>query len=359
MGKNKIDAYECRQYFQHSTLTFIDQDALDRGRKKQGEIAAELAKMWYQKATELGNKSIQDYFCHKFKNVPLDRQADTQALGRLRRDYFNVIKNRVQKKEIFNIFFEDRLRADNKKEKYDVSLERDRSVELWLERNGNGYDLYISGNGGVEAPEDSSYLFYGYENVKKILFGEGFKTENVKDFSAMFWKCEYLEELDIRKFYTNNAQNMRLMFGECRHLEKIDMQNFRTKNVKDFAFMFYNCNSLKELKLNNFDTSNTDNMRGMFDSCKQLKELDLTNFDTSNVKDMGGTFARCRQLEKLSIDNFNTMNVKDMSYMFYNCMQLKKLDVSNFNMRNVESMSYMFSGCQYQMGFQGIENLKS
>ena len=26
MEKNKIDSYECRQYFQHSTLTFINQD---------------------------------------------------------------------------------------------------------------------------------------------------------------------------------------------------------------------------------------------------------------------------------------------------------------------------------------------
>lgn len=42
-------------------------------------------------------------------------------------------------------------------------------MELWLERNGKGYDLHIGGNGGIEAPEDSSYLFYGYENVEKIL----------------------------------------------------------------------------------------------------------------------------------------------------------------------------------------------
>ena len=119
MAKNKIDSYECRQYFQYSTLTFINQDILDKGRKKQGEIAAELAKIWYQKAIELGNESIQDCFGHKEKNVTLDRHTDTQALGRLRGDYFNVIQSRVQKKEIFNIFFEDRLQADDQKEKCD------------------------------------------------------------------------------------------------------------------------------------------------------------------------------------------------------------------------------------------------
>src|SRR5699024_2647920 len=117
MTKNKVDSYECRQYFQYSTLIFINQDILDRGREKQGEIAAELSKIWYQKAVELGNESIQDYFCHKFKNETLDRQKDTQGLGRLRSDYFSVIENRVQKKEIFNIFFEDRLLEDDKKEK--------------------------------------------------------------------------------------------------------------------------------------------------------------------------------------------------------------------------------------------------
>lgn len=74
MAKNKIDSYECRQYFQYSTLTFINQDIIDGGRKKQGEIAAELARIWYQKAIELGNESIHDYFFNKFKNKTSDRK---------------------------------------------------------------------------------------------------------------------------------------------------------------------------------------------------------------------------------------------------------------------------------------------
>ena len=332
MAKNKINSYECRQYFQHSTLTFINQDVLDRGRKKQGEIAAELAKIWYQKATELGNESIQDYFCHKFKNVTLDRQADMQALGRLRRDYFNVIKNRVQKKEIFNIFFEDRLLEDDKKEKYDVSSERDRSVELWLERNGEGYDLYIGGNGGVEAPEDSSYLFASYKNVKKILLKKNINTSKVQNMSRMFYGCSCLQELEVG--------------------------NFDTSNAKDMSWMFYGCNQLQELDIRNFDTGNVQNMSRMFSGCNHLQELDIRNFDTSNVQNMSWMFHDCSRLKVLDVRSFDTSNVEETLGMFSLCNQLQKLDVRNFNVSNIKNMSYMFSGCCYIDRFQGIEQLK-
>lgn len=307
MAKNKVDSYECRQYFQYSTLTFINQDVLNRGRKKQGEIAAELAKIWYQKAIELGNESIQDYFGHKIKNVTLNRHADTQALGRLRGDYFNVIQSRVQKEEIFNIFFEDRLQEDDQKEKYDVSLEQDKSVELWLERNGKGYDLHIGGDGGVEAPEDSSFLFYGYGNVKKIILKNNIKTSKV-------W-------------------NMSSMFSDCKNLQELDVRNFDTKNVQD--------------------------MSSMFSDCSQLKELDVRNFDTKNVRDMSWMFSGCNHLQELDVRNFDTKNVQNMSWMFFDCSQLKELDVRNFDISNIKNMSYMFSSCCYIDRFQGIEQLKS
>ena len=290
MAKNKADSYECRQYFQYSTLTFINQDVLDRGREKQGEIAAELAKIWYQRATELGNERTQDYFCHKYKNVTFDRHADTQALGRLRRDYFNAIKSRVQKKEILNIFFEDRLQADDKKEKYDVSLEQDKSVELWLERNGKGYDLYIGGNGGVEAPEDSSYLFYGYGNVKQILLKKNIDTSKVRNMSWMFSGCNHLQKLDVRNFDTKNVQDMSWMFSGCNHLQELNVRNFDTKNVQDMPGMFSGCNHLQELDVRNFDTKNVQDMSSMFSGCNHLQELDVRNFDTKNVQNMSSMF---------------------------------------------------------------------
>ena len=53
--------------------------------------------------------------------------------------------------------------------KYDLSKEKDGSVEMWLTKNEIGFNLHIGGKGVVEAPEDSSYLFSEYKNLERII----------------------------------------------------------------------------------------------------------------------------------------------------------------------------------------------
>ena len=311
MGEIKAENYDCREYFQYKTLVSIDKMILDKGRKKQGEIAAQLAKFWYQKAMKLGNNEIFDSFYNKSTINILVQQcknnkANSQSGAKLRSNYFKVIENKIQKDEIQNIYFSDIQLADEAEEKYDVSINKDGAAELWVKRTKIGYDLYIGGDGGIQAPEYSNHLFNGYRNVKKIVFGENFDTKNVQNMSWMFYGCERLQELDI--------------------------SSFNTRNVRD--------------------------MSGMFCGCKQLQELDISNFDTGNVQDMSGMFCGCEWLRELDVSSFNTKNVQDMSCMFYGCDQLQELDISNFDTGNVQDISLMFWECRYLENFQGIEQLK-
>lgn len=298
MLEKETNRYNCREYLQYKTLISINLNILKKGRKKQGEIAIELTRMWYQKAVELDSVDIQDNFLSEFlKMSSKSSKTDTYTLGKLCRKYFDVIKNKVKKDEIINIYFKNTQMDDFKRVKYDVSSQKDGSVELWLEKKDEGYDLYIGGNGGVEAPENCENLFYEYKNVKKIVFQKNFKTNNVNNMSGMFNGCEQLRELDVEHFVTENVKNMSYMFTACGRLEKIDISNFRTSNVENMSCMFSGCAQLKKLDISNFETGNVKDMSCMFLGCNQLKELDISNFDMCNAKNIYDMFIGCEQLK--------------------------------------------------------------
>ena len=129
----------------------------------------------------------------------------------MKKDYFEVIKNEFCRSQIRNIFLLGILPKDLQRKTYDVSFEGDGSVQLWLEKNDTYkdlYDLYIGGEGGVNAPEDSSRLFSEYGNVGKIIFEENFSTKNVKNMSEMFLDCSKLEGLNLRGFKTENVKSV-------------------------------------------------------------------------------------------------------------------------------------------------------
>lgn len=55
-------------------------------------------------------------------------------------------------------------------QKWDTSLNKDGSVMAYYQRNGSYYDITICGYGEIAFPEDSSNLFYGYQNLTIIEF---------------------------------------------------------------------------------------------------------------------------------------------------------------------------------------------
>lgn len=224
-----------------------------------------------------------------FKNI-------TQA-GSLRKDYFSVVEKEISKDNIKNIFFVLEMPADIRMRKYyDVSVEGNQSVFLWTEKNGDGYDLYISGTGIIEAPEDSSLLFAGYTQVQYIICRKNFRTDHVKNMASMFSGCRRMIGVDISFFDTKSVENMSGMFFYCEQLKNVDFRNFHTENVTNMSFMFSNCKKLEELNLSSFNTIHVENMSSMFLGCEQLKKLDISSFDTKNTKYKNCMYLGCTNL---------------------------------------------------------------
>ncbi len=208
-----------------------------------------------------------------------------------------------------------------KSKEVDISERRYGSVLLGTYQDVDGNKIaIICQDGGVVAPEDSSWLFsldFG-SNRLVLLDLSNLDTSSVTNMSGMFSDCNSLTELNLSNFDTSKVTDMSYMFRDCRGLTELNISNFDTSRVTDMNVMFAYCNSLTELNISNFDTSNVTNMSSMFGDCHGLTELDLSNFDTSKVRAMVGMFFGCSGLTEITVGcNWTTENVINAIYMFY------------------------------------------
>ena len=246
-----------------------------------------------------------------------------------------VFHSGIYRYDVGSVTFLDTT-ADAPEDAWDISEKENGSVLAWVTGQAPAYNLYIAGEGGVQAPGDCSDLFKGYANATSITFGTAFDTSLVTDMSYMFSSCDSLTALDLRNFDTSHVTNMASMFSTCFSLRDLDISSFDTSLVTDMSYMFTGL-CLTDLDVSNFDTSSVTDMSLMFHACIGLTDLDIGNFGTSHVTDMEGMFYNCTSLASLAVDSFDTSLVTDMSYMFYGCDSLTNLDLSSFDFSNVES----------------------
>ena len=246
---------------------------------------------------------------------------------------------------------------------WDVSDKQDGGVRAWVEEskeNHSLYDLYIAGNCGVWAPEESNWLFQNYSELVTINFNGAFHTGKMTGMDRMFAGCSALESLDLSGFDTSAVTSMKGVFDDCKSLSELNLSGLDTSHVRSMYGMFASCYKLKSLDLSSFDTAQVTDMKTMFYRCLALEELDISSFDTASVRDMCLMFSGCESLDQLDVSHFNTENVADMRSMFSNCTKLEALDLANFDTSNVADMSGMFYGCEglYELNVSNFTTTK-
>lgn len=314
--------------------------------------------------------------------------------------------------DIVTVTFEDNaLSLVGGVKTWDVSTKKDGSVQASIKVNnaetikdfyGNAvaykYDLVIAADGGVNANPDSSYMFYGYKNLKSVNGLENLKTSNTVDMKYMFYGCDSLEHIDISSFDAKNVKSISNMFGFCYKLRKADLSSLDTSNVTDISNLFYYCTSLEEVDLSGMnltgieaatvifvdcpvkkikadgiilndktigifkntyngrivleeislagaDLNNVTDMSRMFEDCDNLTYIDLSTLDLSKIKNMSYMFNNCGNLETVLFGETNALSVADMSYMFKGCRNLKVADFSGVSIGSIKNMAYMFYNC--------------
>ena len=263
----------------------------------------------------------------------------------LRDEYpYYVFDSEYRREQIRTIRILDTL-TDAPEDAWDVSEAGNGAVLAWVEPSGELYDLYIGAEGGVNAPRDCTYLFFGYVNMEQIDFGNAFHTADVVFMDDMFLGCKSLSNLDLSGFDTFRVFEMPSMFAHCANLTSLNLSGFDTSNVHSMWNMFEKCSSLTSLDLSSFNTSKVGSMSEMFLDCTSLTELDLSSFDTSAVGYMSEMFSGCRRLASLDLSSFDTSNVQEMPFMFKGCEALTDLILSNRFVTANANARNMFYDC--------------
>ena len=257
----------------------------------------------------------------------------------------STYKNKITSAEVVDY----KTVPDNAVKSWDVSEKGNGSVMAWIINdpdNSGYYKLYIGGDGGVRANQNSSDIFYNFKSLKTVDLTK-LDTSQVTNMSSMFHGCSSLTTLDVSGFDTSKVTNMYQMFYDCSSLTELDVSGFDTSNVTNMGLMFSDCSSLTELDVSNWNTSKVTNMQMMFNNCSKLTTLDLSNWDTSNVTDsMSSMFNGCSNLTEITFgENFDTGNTTDINQMFRGCSKLTTLDLSPFDTSNVTEMNHMFADC--------------
>lgn len=89
-----------------------------------------------------------------------------------------VFHSGIYRYDVGSVTFLDAT-ADAPEDAWDISEKENGSVLAWVTGQAPAYDLYIAGEGGVQAPRYCSYLFAGYLNATSITFGTAFDTSEV------------------------------------------------------------------------------------------------------------------------------------------------------------------------------------
>ena len=246
-------------------------------------------------------------------------------------------------------------------------LNTDTITPGWIENGDSIYEVDFRRSFSYARPTTAYYWFMDCKGIRNISNLRYLNTSEVTNMEAMFYYCQYLQdidlshfdtrkvtnmnwmffytavrELDLSSFDTSNVTEMRTMFAHCKNLQSLDLSNFDTRKVTTMRSLFLDCGDLDYVDLTSFDTSNVESMYEMFYGCDDLSSLEISHFDTSKVRDMDGMFYGCSNLKHLDVGNFNTSNVTNMNCMFYGCRELKQIDVSGFNTENVTNMNWMF-----------------
>ncbi len=180
-------------------------------------------------------------------------------------------------RQVYSVTFLDKIDVaamNDAIEKWDISAqEGSGEVMSWMYLNQDAtalagqerYDVYIAGDGGVSAHEDTTHMFYVFSSLKEIRGMEHFHTGDVKSFLYWFGNCNVLESIDLSKLDTSSATTLKYCFYGCYELREINASSWNVSNVTSLERMFYRCYALQSANLSGWDTRNVTNMYGVFE----------------------------------------------------------------------------------------------
>ncbi len=195
---------------------------------------------------------------------------------------------------------------------WDVSASKDGSVKAWVVTNSSNssmYDLYIGGDGGVIANENSAYIFSGFTGLTDVDVSK-LDISNATNMSSMFANCSNLTTLDLNNFKNSKVTNTSYMFNGCTNLTSLEIRNLSFNLVTNNTSMFYNTGK-SSTKVYTSDVVSQDWIRSLSNVNNILDDNVLSPEPPANFTPNGGTHNNSVDL-KLKISDW----YKNPSYLY-------------------------------------------
>ncbi|MBR0384684.1 MAG: leucine-rich repeat protein, partial [Eubacteriaceae bacterium] len=139
------------------------------------------------------------------------------------------------------------------------------------------------------------------------------------------------------------------MFKGFTNLKKIDNFNVDSKNVKNISHFFEGCKSLESIDLTSWNLSNIKEMEGTFSGCESLKEIKFpTPIDEETAKKINEENAKKAQeehKEKPADIAVNLLRPENITAGFFNCKNIEVIDLSIIRSDNLKKVDNTFNGC--------------
>ncbi|MBR5301366.1 MAG: BspA family leucine-rich repeat surface protein [Clostridia bacterium] len=229
---------------------------------------------------------------------------------------------------------------------WDLSVNQDQSVMAWAQKNGELYDLYIAGEGGLKFPADASSTFTGFTRLEAVNFNACVDFSEVTNMRAMFEQCISIKSIDLRGLDTSNVEDMCAVFMTCPNLETIEIAGMDTSSARNISGMFKGCVSLRYVDVSSFDTSHVLEMDEVFFQCESLTAVDVSGWDVGRVHNMREIFFGCKALQSLDLSTWKPKVVGNVQGAFADCVNLTRLDLSGWNPERIVYMASMFGYCE-------------
>ena len=205
----------------------------------------------------------------------------------------------------------------------------------------NNTNIYIYCEDTIVAPLSMASMFSGFSSLETINFNGVLNTTRTTTFSSLFFRCTYLENVDLTGINTENVTTMSYMFYECYGLQTLNLAGFDISKVTSFRQMFYNCSGLRELIMPTTSTTSLTDVYHMFSGCEILNELDLSYFDMATVSNVEGFLLNCNSLKLIGLPyNVSTYISIDGGVYYYSdtheiCTSINSVNCSTITNKRV------------------------
>ena len=136
-----------------------------------------------------------------------------------------------------------------------------------------------------------------FEEINLPTTGYG-KLENC---AGIFNNCAALTKVTGYENIVGSTTNtVNGMFNGCRLLSgTVDCSNWATNNVTNFSMVFYNCSNLTEINISGWNFSKSQGHYSIFENCSNLKTIYMDNIIKPDDAPAYAFFRNSSSLEKI------------------------------------------------------------